>query len=351
MNTYYNIHNLLGLRVNAHNKIFDRLSYFEVTSLDEVDIDIIISNFKFPKSAEYERFNGGFWVGENSIYCDYRHKLSFWKIWIKGLDEEKTTIHFWGDPWFSTELLLMLIIEPLMTYKLSKHGILFLHAASLSMNGMGQIFTGSTGIGKTTIILKLMNNPDTKYFSDDQTCVKDSTLFSYPLPIGFRKHLADRCNVKLSGYDYGLLVIQKMVNTITGYYPNLTHRIEIEHLAYTDSSYTIKLGVQSPIDNVFILTKTTQPPKVIKLSSKKAYEKILENNEGNEDKLKIFHKYFSEYNKRYPTIDYWGSFKKTLMEFVQLPNIDFYEVLLNRKYSFEDTYNQILEIIKGDKEP
>ena len=105
------------------------------------------------------------------------------------------TIHFNGEPFFGPELFLQLILEPLLTYLLPQKGALSLHASSLSYNGKGVIFTGSTGVGKTSILLTLLKLPGTIYMSDDQTLVKDCTIYPYPLEIGLRKHHLSRIGI------------------------------------------------------------------------------------------------------------------------------------------------------------
>lgn len=343
---YYNIHDLISIRVVNHKKVFDRLAYFEADDIGEVGIDIILSNFTFPRSSGYELVDGKYWVGDHSIYCSYKHKLSFWKVWIEGLDQDKTIIHFWGDSWFSHELLFMLILEPLLAYKLSRKGVVVLHASSLSINERGYIFTGGTGIGKTTIVLKMMNDQSTEYYSDDQAYISGATLYSYPLPIGFRKHQVDRCAMKLSTLDYCILVLHNLINTITFYYPNLTRRVELKNIKFKNSPYSFHAGCQVPIDTIFVLSETIGAPIVQDLSADQAYKKILEYNEGNEDKLKVFHKYFSAYTKVYSGTDYWVDFKKELWKLVN-SGINFYEILINKKYDFDDVLGRIMSIVES----
>lgn len=343
---HYNIHDSIYLRVVNHKNVFDRLSAFETDNVENIDIDIILGNFSLPRSSSYKSTDGKYWIGEHSLYCTYRHKLSFWKIWIEGIDQEKTTIHFYGDPWYSLKLLFMLILEPLITYKLSKKKALVLHASSLSMDNKGYVFTGGTGIGKTTIILKLMNNPNTNYYSDDQAYIRGTTLYSYPLPIGLRKHQVDSCAIALSIYHRGVIIFHHIINTLLKYYPNLTHRVELKNIKYKSSPYKFSAGWQVPIDTIFVLSKTKGDTRIEILSPEKAYNTILKYNEGNQDKLEVMHKYFSAYTKLNSDLDYWGEFRKELHKLVY-SDIKFYEVLLNQTYEFDNLLPEILTIMGG----
>lgn len=343
---YYNIHNLIKMKVVNHRKVFDRLALFEVHPTDTT-VDIILGNFTPPHTKGYKKV-GKYLVGDQSLYCKYRHKLSFWKIWIKNIDQEKTTIHFYGEPFFSYELLLMLIVEPLLAYKLSKKGTLVLHASSLSINGRGFLFTGDTGMGKTTILLKLLQNQNTKYFSDDQSLVKGTTLYSYPLPIGFRKHLVDKCGIKLSTYDYFMLVLQELVNIVTMYYPNLSRRVETGDITFGSSGCGVSVGQTAPISSIFILTKSIGPVGIQKISPKQAYRKILVCNTGNEDKLAILHQYFSAYKQRYSSTDYWEDYRRELQKLVYR-DINFYQVSMREKYNFDNLLDRVRQIVElGD---
>ncbi len=345
---HYNIHDLIGVRIVNHKKVFDRLAHFETDCVENPDVEIILGNFKRPRSPEYKLVDGKYWVGEHSIYCNYRHKLSFWRIWIDGINQSKTTIHFWGDPWFSYELLLMLVLEPLIAYKLSKKGILVLHASSISINKKGCIFTGATGTGKTTIVVRLMNSPNSEYYSDDQAYVHEKTLHSYPLPVGFTKSQVDYCGVKVSARDNCIMTLYKLINIITLGYPNLTRRVELKNIKFKNSLYGFPAGHRVPIDTIFVLSKTTGAPTIQKLSPTLAYRRILEYNEGNEDKLVVFHKFFSVCLREHPNVDYWHDFKKELWKLAS-SGIRFYEVLLNREYGFDDTLAGILDIVEGER--
>jgi len=347
---FYNIHNIIKV---CSNKELERLNYFEVKNLQEEKLDIIVEFgkfrskiFDFYKLKENYRWVNKHWIGNHSLFCFNRHKFSFWEVWIEGLDQQKTTIHFDGDSFFSKKIFFVLIFEPFLTYKLLQKKTLLLHSSSLSFNGEGSIFSGGTGVGKTSILLNLLRNKKTKYFADDQSIIKNSTLYSYPIPIGLRSHLVYNNKLKMSSKDTAIILLHNLVNLVTFYYGNLTHRVFAKNIGFCNSREFIETGDSVPLKNVFILT-LGEPPKVEQITPEQALTFLLHHNRQNEDKQQIISRYFEAYKKIYPEFNYWVHLKKRLQKFVHSPNINFYKVQLNKKYHVNENLKKILKIMEN----
>jgi len=266
------------------------------------------------------------------------------KLWIQGLDQEKTKIYFHGDPIFSDRLFFVLVLEPFLTYKLSKKGVLMLHSSALAFKNKGVIFSGGTGVGKTTALLSLLNNPSAKYFADDQSIVNGRTLYSYPVPIGLRSHLVYKCGLKLGLRNNATLFLQNIANVLLFYYGNLTHRVRVDELSYRYTNNCIKSGIKSNIEWVFILN-LGRKPKLRKLISAEALEHLLYHNRKNEDKQKLLNEYFSTYRQVFPEFDHWKKFVCLLTEFVEC-GVDFYEIQLSKKYSVKENLEKMVKVME-----
>ena len=89
---------------------------------------------------------------------------------------------------FITKNILNILIELLslvggpLTEMLKAEGFYFLHAAALSINNTGFLFTGDGGCGKTTTALSLLSK-GYKYVSDDSLVFRDidGEIIVYPL--------------------------------------------------------------------------------------------------------------------------------------------------------------------------
>lgn len=341
---YYNLHNKIHMRVVNPSKIFDRLQMFECEPLHTLDLDVIIGSFKVDKD-KLEK-TGSAYRNYNTFYVEHRHKVSFWSILIEDLSESKTTILFDGDPFFSTELLLMLILEPLFVYKMSKKGGLVLHSSALSINDVGCLFTGDTGIGKTSILLKMLNGEDTKYYADDQTFIVDEKIYSYPVPIGFRKHLVDRNNVVVSAKNSLILSLHSLINHALGFYSNLTQRINVDEIQF-DSGIFVVPGDVTSLKKVFILKKTGGSPNIHRISGVDAYPLMLNANNKNEDKLELFYKFVSLYSDGMAET-FWSCFEHNLHELTDSENIEFWLVELNRSYDYDEILDEIRQVVSSD---
>lgn len=339
---YYNIHDFFKL---ASNRELPKLSCFKMPKLNDIDIIIKFGNF-IPELSQMQKIHS-YWVGDHSLYYKGRHKSSFWKIWIEHLDFPVTVIHFHGDPLFSKEIFFVLLLEPFLTYKLSQKGILMLHSSALTINDKGIVISGETGAGKTTMLLNLLNQSNTEYFADDQSIVKGSTLYSYPMPIGLRSHLVHNCKLKLQFKDNLYILFHNLVNILTGYYGNLTHRVYPEEIHFKNSKNSIKTGDKVNIKYVFILSLSNKS-KIKKLTPGEALSKLLHHNRGNEDKQKIINRFLTAYKAVYPEFSYRKDFEKILTEFVH-SDINFYEVQLSKKYRIKENISKIVKILEGEE--
>jgi hypothetical protein len=284
-------------------------------------------------------------VGYDSIRYKQRHKVSFWDIRISGLRTNKIKIEFAGDALFSPELFLQLILEPLLTYVLPQRGALSLHACSLTHKRRGALFTGPTGVGKTSLLLNLLGPPDTEYFSDDQTIVKDTTLYPYPLEIGLRKHHFDRIGLKTTNKHWRNILLNQTINLLTGYYPNLTQRIPVSDLDFGNglNQYNNHLPEPAELRAIFVLDIRPGEEEIVELGPVEAYKHILKHNQQNEDKLKLLCNYlnlYRTYNKDSP--DFWDEFKTQLTNLCNNEDINFYHIYLSKRYNVTTRLQRVI---------
>ena len=340
---YYDIHGLIRMRIVNATKTFNRLKYFECDILDDLDIDVIIGPFSVNKK-EFTHTEDDYYVAPNRIYKEYIHKISDMEYYIENLDGDKTTILFDGEPFFSVELLIMLILEPLFVYKASKKGATILHASALSMDGIGCLFTGDTGIGKTSILLKLLDNPNAEYLADDQTIVFKNIL-AYPVPIGFRRHLVDSNDIEVSKKNGFILDMFKAINRLFNYYSNLTLRLFPEEIVYKQSKRRVVAGTRATLKKIFILKLSSEEPHVEKTNGYAAFPEILAANNSNEDKLKLFSNIFKKYARTDDT-EFWFDYNEEVYNLICRDDIDFYIVYLNKKYDYAETLEEIKRLIR-----
>jgi len=135
METYYNIHNIVKIKVEDPKEYDYYLRYFKVDKLENVDIEIL--------------------KGNNSL------KIENGKITAFVRDNE-------------------LCLNALIEYILLQKGYTFIHAAGVSYKDKGFVFPAGPGVGKTLLISRLRER--TKFFADDYLILgEDGTMFSYPM--------------------------------------------------------------------------------------------------------------------------------------------------------------------------
>lgn len=176
MKSFYNIHNLIKVRVDNDRKDLQEgyrhyLRYFK-TDEEIKNVDYDIQEFKnLPKLNCSISFN----KEKYALSCDG-----------KKITEYTTYANRATNLWI--EFLLL------------EHSLSFVHAAGVEIKGKGFIFPAAGGVGKTTLISHLRNLDSFKFFGDDFVILNEQgEMLSYPSD--------------LSIYDYHLKVFPELQNT------------------------------------------------------------------------------------------------------------------------------------------
>ena len=338
----YDLHNLIKIKSNRKLRRFEKF-VVEDDSIDP-DVEVIFGNFK-PDLSGYTKI-GKFWIGKHSLYCEGHYNATSYRIWFRDIESRRTTIHIQGGTLFSNEIFYVYLLEPFLMYKLTQKGILLIHAASLTINGRGIIISAETGIGKTSTLLSLLLSDGSEYYADDQSIVKGDTLYSYPMPIGIRTHVVLECGLKLKARDNFIIALHNLINVISFYYGKLNHKVRIEDIRYNCRVNGIDSGVRSQIRQIFILTLSNDMC-VSELKPEQALDRLIIHNRPDEEKQKLFFKFFTMYKAVYPEFDHWNNFNKLLANLVQ-NDIKFYEIRLKRKFNVNETVREIMNIVNVD---
>lgn len=89
----------------------------------------------------------------------------------------------------SPHVLYTNVVEPLLRWSLVKRGYALVHAACFNVDGSSHLVTARTDTGKTTTMLKVLEQGDYAFMSDDLTLIdKHGTVLTYPKPLTISHH-------------------------------------------------------------------------------------------------------------------------------------------------------------------
>jgi len=89
----------------------------------------------------------------------------------------------------SLHVLYTNVIEPVLRWALVRKGYALIHAACLAVDGQAVLITARTDTGKTSTILRAVDNYPCSFLSDDMTIVsRDGQVMSYPKPLTISNH-------------------------------------------------------------------------------------------------------------------------------------------------------------------
>lgn len=119
----------------------------------------------------------------------------------------------------SLHVLYTNIVEPILRWALVRKGYALVHAACVSVDGQAVLITARTDTGKTSTILRAVDNFDCSFLSDDMTIVsRDGRVMSYPKPLTISNHTLSSVNTNstLSFKERVALQIQSRLHSKSG---------------------------------------------------------------------------------------------------------------------------------------
>ena len=99
----------------------------------------------------------------------------------------------------SPHVLYTNVVEPILRWTFVRKGYALVHAACVSFDGQAVLVTARTDTGKTSTILRTVDNYACSFLSDDMTIVsKDGQVMSYPKPLTISNHTLSAVNANSS---------------------------------------------------------------------------------------------------------------------------------------------------------
>jgi hypothetical protein len=120
---------------------------------------------------------------------------------------------------FSRHVLYTNVIEPTLRWSFVRKGYTLVHAACIAVDGRAVLVTARTDTGKTSTILRTVDNYACSFLSDDMTIVgRDGTVLSYPKPLTISNHTlsAVNANSSLSLWERIALQFQSRLHSKSG---------------------------------------------------------------------------------------------------------------------------------------
>jgi glycosyltransferase involved in cell wall biosynthesis len=118
----------------------------------------------------------------------------------------------------SPHVLYTNVVEPTLRWTLVKKGYALAHGACIAFGNDAYLITARTDTGKTTTILRMLDNYRCSFLSDDLTIVSpDGTVLTYPKPLTISRHTAAAVRTPLlSRFERLALVFQSRIHSRSG---------------------------------------------------------------------------------------------------------------------------------------
>jgi dolichol-phosphate mannosyltransferase len=224
-NYSYNIHNII--KVASMFKL-PELEYFRVPALTtEPDIRVRLERRRrdrrrmtakpAARAAATQRRSGSERRFEERIH--YAESLGRFGFEITIAHKDCVEVAVSSILRFSPHVLYTNVIEPLLRWNFVRKGYALVHAACVAVNGQAVLVTAQTDTGKTSTILRTVDNYACSFLSDDMTIIsRDGRVMSYPKPLTISNHTlsAVNANSSLTWWERIALQFQSRLHSKSG---------------------------------------------------------------------------------------------------------------------------------------
>jgi len=219
----YNIHNIL--RVASMFRL-PELEYFSVPALlEESDIRLrlerrrkdrrknnnpMVNGETHQRSIKPRRSRNGIHYGETFGRFGFEVSITH----REGVEVAVSSILQ-----LSLHVLYTNVIEPILRWGMVRKGYALVHAACIAVDGQAVLITARTDTGKTSTILRAVDNYSCSFLSDDMTIVsRDGRVMSFPKPLTISNHTlsAVNANSSLSFLERIALQLQSRLHSKSG---------------------------------------------------------------------------------------------------------------------------------------
>ena len=212
---FYNIHNIIRV---ASKYELPELEYFRVPALTaEPDIILRLERRHRKDRRRTERNAGTPRRSTDNIH--YGESLGRYGFEISISNKDRVNIAVSPILRFSRHVLYTNVVEPILRWSFVRRGYALVHAACVSFDGQAVLVSAQTDTGKTSTILRTVDNYACSFLSDDMTIVsRDGRVMSYPKPLTISNHTlsAVKANSSLTWWERIALQFQSRLHSKSG---------------------------------------------------------------------------------------------------------------------------------------
>ena len=211
----YNIHNILKV---ASMFELPELEYFRVPALTaDPDIRLRLERRRKKDRRRTDRTAGSPRRAIDDIH--YVESLGRYGFEVSISNKHRVDIAVSPILRYSRHVLYTNVVEPILRWSFVRKGYALVHAACVSFDGQAVLVTAQTDTGKTSTILRTVDNYACSFLSDDMTIVsKDGQVMSYPKPLTISNHTlsAVNANSSLTWWERIALQFQSRLHSKSG---------------------------------------------------------------------------------------------------------------------------------------
>ena len=335
----FNFFNVLSVLIRgetdgiAGRRILSRYRHYRTRKL-EGDPDIIIELGPFEWSERKVYLFSQYRVAEDYIGINLRYKIARWKLEAAGLYGRPLHLRLSGN--LPAQIVMVDIsINEMILWRLTLKDLMPVHAAAVMKDGQGIVITGRRGVGKTTLVGRLLKR-GFDMVSEDRVFLKNRMTHGFRLPINIKYDRADPKIARLPRNIRRRLHRNRLLSFLTGGYISL-----LEPVAAADLLPN-RLVEKSPLSRLIYL-QSNGDLRIEKADAGTVAQQIAISNQFDAGFLA---QALNAYDFIYPLVrgDYWNRcLERTRLELSETP---LYKVTVPVQPQERD-WRRIIEAVEG----
>ena len=207
---HYDIHGIIGV---ASQVRLPELEYFYTPGpLANCDLRVSLGRSTFPADEHSGESDNG-----QRRFC-YLEGLGSAGFWVEIAPGEPMEVLVSPVLKRSPHVLYTNIVEPILRWTFVRNGHALVHAACLAQDGRAVLITAQTDTGKTSTILRILDQHPFAFLSDDMVILtRDGQVLCYPKPLTISRHTLEAVNgALLSTWERLALHVQSRLHSKSG---------------------------------------------------------------------------------------------------------------------------------------
>ncbi len=210
----------------AAKRFATKFANYRVTSATEAtEPDLLFDLQPFDANDPHAYIFNQYRIAPGRLGKTHQYKIAKWRSRIEGLDGKQWHARVWGNA-SAQGVIPHQTMTSLVQLQLELRGWSSVHAAAVDRDGRGTVIAGRRGVGKTTLIGRLLK-ARWAMVSEDRVFMRDGTVQALRVPVNLKYDRSDPRLIRLPFASRARMLRNRLLAIATGGYFTLHEPVDL----------------------------------------------------------------------------------------------------------------------------